>query len=363
MPLNLDVIQGRYFSDLLDQPRALRATWNVLKSTAVFEDIARSLDKARFQRVVLTGMGSSYHGLHPLHIELAQHGWTSLMVETSELIHYFPHLLAPDTLVVAVSQSGKSVETVRMLELNGNGTPPAGSALRGAGRGATVIAMTNQENSPLARQADFTVLSAAGEESTVSCKTYVAAQMGLRMLAAALCKLDSSARLRELQTAPDAVDDYLRNWKAHVDEFGEMLRDVRHIFLVGRGSSLAAVGTGALTTKESDHFHAEGMSSAAFRHGPFEMLQPGILVGIFAGQPQTRALHDGLLRDIADTPSQAIMFSPDADRPACRLPDVPEIARPIVEILPVQMITLALAALAGREAGKFERATKVTAVE
>jgi glucosamine--fructose-6-phosphate aminotransferase (isomerizing) len=359
VPLNLDVIQGRYFSDLLDQPRALRATWNVLGATTVFDDIAGSLDKARFQRVVLTGMGSSYHGLHPLHIELAQHGWTSLMVETSELIHYFQHLLAPDTLVIAVSQSGKSVETVRMLEMNAKGTPPAADG----GRGATVIAMTNQENSPLARQADFTVLSAAGEESTVSCKTYVAAQMGLRMLAAALCKLDSSARLRELQTAPDAVDDYLRNWKAHVDEFGEMLRDVRHLFLVGRGPSLAAVGTGALTIKESDHFHAEGMSSAAFRHGPFEMLQPGIVVGIFADPPQTRSLHDGLFRDTADTPAQAIMFSPDADRPPCRLPDVPEIARPIVEILPVQMITLALAALAGREAGKFERATKVTAVE
>ncbi len=359
MPLNLDVIQGRYFSDLLDQPRALRATWNVLGATTVFDDIARSLDKTRFQRVVLTGMGSSYHGLHPLHIELVEHGWTSLMVETSELIHYFPHLLAPDTLVIAVSQSGKSVETVRMLELNARGTPPAADG----GRGATVIAMTNQENSPLARQADFTVLSAAGEESTVSCKTYVAAQMGLCMLAAALCKVDSAARLRELQTAPDAVDDYLRNWKAHVDEFGEILRDVRHLFLVGRGPSLAAVGTGALTIKESDHFHAEGMSSAAFRHGPFEMLQSGIVVGIFAGQPQTRALNDGLFRDIAGTPAKAIMFSSDADRPACRLPDVPEIARPMVEILPVQMMTLALAALAGREAGKFERATKVTAVE
>lgn len=363
MPLNLDVIQGRYFSDLLDQPHGLRATWHVLAATTVFDDIARWLDKTRFQRVVLTGMGSSYHGLHPLHIELSEHGWTPLMVETSELIHYFSHLLAPDTLVIAVSQSGKSVETVRMLELNAKGSSPAGSRLRGGGRRATVIAVTNQVDGPLARQADFTVLSAAGEESTVSCKTYVAAQMALRMLAAALCRHDSAARLRELETAPDAVDDYLRNWKAHVDEFGEMLRDVRHLFLVGRGPSLAAVGTGALTIKESDHFHAEGMSSAAFRHGPFEMLQPGIVVGIFAGPPQTRELHDGLFRDIADTPAKAMMFSPDADRPACRLPDVSEIARPIVEILPVQMMTLALAALAGREAGKFERATKVTAVE
>ena len=55
-------------------------------------------------------------------------------------------------------------------------------------------------------------------------------------------------------------------------EFG-LLNNTRHLFLVGRGASLASVATGALIIKESDHFHAEGMSSAAFRHGPFEMLE------------------------------------------------------------------------------------------
>ena len=359
--MSLNVIPGRYFSDLLDQPHALRATWNVLGATTVFEDIAQSLNQAHFQRVVLTGMGSSYHGLHPLEIELAEHGWTPLMIETSELIHYYAHLLAPGTLVIAVSQSGKSVEIVRMLELNANVSP--GSRLRESGRRATVIAVTNQVDGPLARHADFTVLSAAGEESTVSCKTYVSAQMALRILAASLCKLDAAARLRELQSAPDVVDDYLRNWKAHVEEFGAMLCDARHLFLVGRGPSLAAVGTGALIIKESDHFHAEGMSSAAFRHGPFEMLQAGIVVGIFAGPPRTSALHDSLFRDIAGTPAKAMLFSTDSERPACKLPVVPEMARPIVEILPVQMMTLALAALDNREAGKFDRATKVTVVE
>jgi len=58
--------------------------------------------------VVLTGMGGSYFGLHPLMMELSASGWTPMMVETAELIHYYPELLAPSTLVIAVSQSGKS---------------------------------------------------------------------------------------------------------------------------------------------------------------------------------------------------------------------------------------------------------------
>jgi glucosamine--fructose-6-phosphate aminotransferase (isomerizing) len=104
------------------------------------------------------------------------------------------------------------------------------------------------------------------------------------------------------------------------------------------------------------------MSSAAFRHGPFEMLKEGIFVGVFAGDRKTRELNERLVKDIGGTAASAVLFTDDAAG-VCRLPKVSEALRPLVEILPVQMMTLALAALAEREAGKFERATKVTAVE
>jgi glucosamine--fructose-6-phosphate aminotransferase (isomerizing) len=347
--LNLEPIHGRYLSDLLDQPRALEATWASLHEANVFDGIAQECPTDRFQRVVLTGMGSSYFGLHPLSIELAAGGWTPLMVETSELIHYYPHLLTPSTLLVAVSQSGKSVEMVRMLELNA--------------RQATIIGVTNHADSPLAAQADFAVLTAAGEEFSVSCKTYVSALMALQMLAASLRRVDRGQRLDALKAAPQTVDTYLKDWRGHAGEFVELLDGMRHLFLVGRGSSLAAARTGALIIKESDHFHAEGMSSAAFRHGPFEMLQPGMLVGVFLGDVKTRSLNDGLAQDIARTGAKSVSFAADAAPPACRLPEVSDILRPIVEILPIQMMTLALAALSGREPGKFDRATKVTVVE
>lgn len=349
MRLNIEAIQGRYLADLLDQPRALEATVDSLRKTAVFDRVAQACSTDRFQRIVLTGMGSSYFGLHPLCVELAAAGRTPMMLETSELIHYYPHLLAPTTLLVAVSQSGKSVETVRLIELNANK--------------ATVIGVTNYSDSPLGTQADFGVLTAAGEEFSVSCKTYVSALMALSVLATALTGSDQSARLRELEAAPNAVAEYLKHWKAHAEEFVELLHDTQHLFLVGRGPSLAAAQTGALIIKESDHFHAEGMSSAAFRHGPFEMLQPGMLVGVFSGNAKTRTLNEGLARDILQTPGRAVFFGPTASRAACKLTALPEALNPIVEILPVQMMTLALASLAGREPGRFDRATKVTVVE
>ena len=77
-----------------------------------------------------------------------------------------------------------------------------------------------------------------------------------------------------------------------------MFKGTRHLLLVGRGSSLAAVGTGALIIKESDHFQAEGMSSGAFRHGPFEMLCDGTFVIVFAGDHKTRHLNQRLFEDV-----------------------------------------------------------------
>lgn len=351
MSVNLDRLRGPYLADLLAQPQALRDTHAALASARVFAEIARNCTPERYSRVVLTGMGGSLFALHPLAIELAAHGWTPVLLETSELVHTYSSLLMPSTLVVAVSQSGRSAETLRLLEQSG---------------GATVIAVTNTTDSPLAQRAQHVVLTAAGAEYSVSCKTYVSTLLALSVLGAALCGVERDERderLQQLARVPEAVEDYLSQWQDHVAGFAEFLREVRDVFFVGRGASMAAASTGGLILKEAAHFHAESMSSAAFRHGPFEMLDAGVIVGVFAGDAHAEPLNRGLVQDIESTPARAVLFAPDAGDAACRLPAVSAAATPIVEILPAQMMTLALAALGGRVPGRFERATKITAVE
>ena len=106
------------------------------------------------------------------------------------------------------------------------------------------------------------------------------------------------------------------------------------------------------------------MSSAAFRHGPFEMLGSETFVLVFAGDAKkTRELNQRLHDDIRPTKRGSELVDKDAALPCCRIVDQGPSIRQIQEILPVQMITLALAAQAGREAGRFERTTKVTTTE
>ena len=346
---DLKVIEGEYLQDLLDQPRALENTLENLDRPKELLDLALRLSRGKFQRIVLTGMGSSFHALHPLNLQLISHGFTSIMVETSELNHYKARFFDPKTLIIAVSQSGQSAEMVRLAQVNR--------------KRSAVIAVTNTPESPLVEHATAALFTQAGPEFSVSCKTYVAALMVLKWLGDILCQRDASKTRRELKNAAPSVASYLADWKDYVTRLTEILSRIRHLFLVGRGASLAAVGTGALIVKESDHFHAEGMSSAAFRHGPLEMLSEETFVVVFSGADKTRDLNHRLLADIQQGGGRAQLVGETSSLECFRLAEHGTSVRPILEILPIQMITLALAALAGREPGRFELATKVTTTE
>jgi glucosamine--fructose-6-phosphate aminotransferase (isomerizing) len=346
---DVEVIEGRYFQDILGQPGALENTLNGLEVTKPLRDLAQRLNHGKFQRIVLTGMGSSFHALHPLQLKLVDHGFTSLMLETSELVHYQKRFCDPSTLIVAVSQSGQSAEMVRLLEINR--------------KRSAVIAVTNTKDSPLAKHATGTLFTHAGAEYSVSCKTYVTSLMALKYLGDFLCERDLRRSQRELRKAAPAVAEYLADWRNHVRTFAMKLRNVPTLFLAGRGASLAAVGTGALIVKESDHFPTEGMTSAAFRHGPVEMLGPETFVLVFEGDAQTRDLNERLVGDIQRLGGRAELVGENAPLKCCRLAEHGASVRPILEILPVHMVTIALAAIRAREAGRFVVATKVTTTE
>ena len=346
---DLSVIRGRYLQDILEQPQRLRDSLESLHEFPALERVTTRLRRGEFHRIVLTGMGSSFHALHPCTLQLVDHGITALMVESSELVHYKARFFDEHTLVVVVSQSGQSAEVIRLLEVN-------------CGR-SSLVAVTNTPESPLAENAEAAIITAAGEEFSVSCKTYVTALFALQWLADLICGCDLKETRRQFQEAANETACYLAHWENYVCSLAKLLQGGRHLFLVGRGASLAAAGTGALIIKEADHVHAEGMSSAAFRHGPLEMLGEDSFVLVFAGDKRTSQFNHRLLADIREQKGRAELVGEESDLPALRVAAAPFSVRPILEILPVQMITLALAAIAGREPGVFELARKITTTE
>lgn len=336
-----------YIADLLGQPVALQDTLADLLKLPDLRHLSRRLTDGDYRRVVLTGMGSSYHALHPLWLKLIAGGMTAFQIETSELIHSAPGLLDEKTFVVAVSQSGRSAEILRLLEKQYGG----------------LLCVTNSDDSPLALQAEAAILTRAGEESTVSCKTYVTALAALEVLGQVLLGEAPQHSLDDLSPVPEVMADYLENWRRHVSELLEQLDGVQALMLAGRGASLAAVSTGALIIKEAAHFPAEGMSSATLRHGPLNMASPRLFVLVYEGGSKTGSLNTRLAEDIRTTGGKVQLVHFAEDNGVFSLPSISESALPLVEILPAQMLSLACAQLTGWEAGEFRHGFKVTEIE
>ena len=344
------VIAGPYLADLLAQPDALRALRESIAGRTLGDGLGARLREGQFRRVLLTGMGASLHALYPLHLQLIAHDYASLVVETSELLIGYRPQRAKDTLLIAVSQSGESAEIVSLLKFRNEF--------------GHVIGVTNNPASTLARASGTVLPLHAGIERTVSCKTYIATLGALHWVAAELTGRAPGSAVTELESVEASMRTYLEKADDHVAFFSERVANVRTVFVTGRGVSLATAWTGGLILKESTRQPAEGMSCAAFRHGPFEMIGEEVLVLVLAGDESVAPLHRRLATDIIAGGGQAVLIgTAEGSLDTLRLPTVPTHLLPLMEILPVQMLSLALAARDGREAGRFERATKVTTAD
>jgi len=336
-----------YLNDLLEQPSALQATLDGLSKAPPLTTVFNQLKSGKYQRVILTGMGSSYHGLYPLQLRLFTLPMGIIQLETAELIHYARELIDPANLIIVVSQSGQSAEVVQLLELSH--------------QRVTLIGITNTPGSALADQARLTILTFAGEEATASCKTYISTLAALTWLGDQL--MGERTQFPALAGVPDKVAEYWSGWHASVEMLSQKLKGVQQLFLLGRGNSMAAACTGALIIKEAARFGAEGMNSAAFRHGPLELISPHTFALVYLGDEATSTLNGKIAQDIVAAGGLAEPVGMGKGPAPFHLPISPLSALPILEILPAQMLSLALAEILGIEAGRFLHASKVTTVE
>ena len=337
-----------YISDILEQPAALERCLAALEQRPALKEFRTRLRDHRYRRILLTGMGSSFFAAIPLHYRLLRNGLDAHLLETSELIHTLPELIAPENLLVVISQSGQSAESLQLLEL--------------AGGRADILAVTNGETSPLALHSQAALFIHAGAENAVSCKTYLNTLAVLTALGDDLT--ETGPWLPDVRPAPQAIQAYLEHWREHIARFRQQMDNAHQLFLLGRGDSLAAAQTGGLIIKEAARFPAQAMSCAAYRHGPIELTSPQVQVLVFAGVSPHQALNQRLVQAIRQFGGAAdLIASAPQTNPALTLPPVPAPALPLLEMLPAQLLSVALSERTGHEAGAFQFATKITQIQ
>jgi glucosamine--fructose-6-phosphate aminotransferase (isomerizing) len=337
-----------YIADILSQPTNLRAALDQYSRTAL-----NQINLAEFDRIILSGMGSSFNAAYPALIELSKGSVPVQLVNAAELLHSLSGMIGRRSLLWLNSQSGRSAELVHLLERIRSAPP------------ACLLTFVNDVSSPMMEQADLCIPIHAGEEATVSTKTYTN-MLAVNLLAGIqLIDGDVDAAIREMRLAADAMESYLADWESRVQELYSLLGEFKQLYIIGRGSSMSAVWNGSLNNKEAAKCSFEGIHAADFRHGPMEVVEPGFTALILAGTASGADMNRDLARDILSYGGKVIWVdsSADVEFPTLLIPGTDELSLPLVEILPMQLLTLVMAKRKNIEAGSFRHIAKITSKE
>jgi glucosamine--fructose-6-phosphate aminotransferase (isomerizing) len=307
--------------------------------------------------VVFTGMGSSLFAAYPAQAFLTSVGIRAIVWETAELLHHHMKILGPDTLLVAVSQSGETVEITNLLT-----RLPAKAGL---------VAVSNVEASTLARRGNLLLPMMAGSQGTVSTKTYMCAVAVLMYLAFALARKSERPLTTALSRATDAQEKILERRDVLIPPLVEFFDHPTYAALMARGADQASAHQGALMLKEVPRVGAEAISAAQFRHGPMEIVHPAHRYIVFARRVQRSKTGELLLKlakDIHTHGGRVILLTDMAFADLPNVQRVPVSSVPLglgtlVDSLYLQLLAHDLALRAGLEPGRFWICADVTRVE
>jgi glucosamine--fructose-6-phosphate aminotransferase (isomerizing) len=327
--------------DMDDQAEALRA----FAQSALPPAVARLLT-SQYERIVLTGMGSSHFAALPGWRRLADTGHPAWWLDTGQLLDT-PGLITPGTLLVATSQSGASAEVVALAEPQGP-----------AARAAALIAVTNDTASPLARRADGVIALRSGDEATVSTKSYLNSLAAQQRITSVITGTpadgtDEMVKAIEESGRPDVLRDIAASLAATPDA---------RLAFIGFGDHAASALYAGLITKEAAKVPAEGYVGGQFRHGPLELAGPGLTAVLFGGDGSARGSVRQLAVDLLASGSTVLIVGDPGLAGAVRVsgPEGSMPAKLAHDALIAQHLTVAIAAARGITPGIFSYGSKVT---
>ena len=261
--------------EIHEQPKAVRDTVNSvvrdgkidLSGVGITEEEIQKL-----QQIYIVACGSAYHvGVAVQYVieELAQ---IPVRVELASEFRYRRMLFAPNSLVIIVSQSGETADSL--------------AALREAKtHGVKTLAIVNVVGSTIAREADHVFYTLAGPEIAVATtKAYSTQLIASYILSIEFARVrgmideDRAAELiAELQTIPDKIEKLLED-KERIQWFAAKQMNAQNMFFIGRGIDYAVSLEGSLKMKEISYIHSEAYAAGELKHGTISLIEPGTLV-------------------------------------------------------------------------------------
>jgi glutamine---fructose-6-phosphate transaminase (isomerizing) len=354
--------------EIHEQPQAVADTLRGRATADRLEIDELRIDQdefARLDKVFVVACGTSlYAGMIA---KLAIEHWAGIPVEVevASEFRYRDPILSEHTLVLAISQSGETIDTLAAVS-------------HARDQRAKIAAVTNIVGSSLAREADAVLYTHAGPEIGVAAtKTFVTQIIGVELLALYLAQIrralwpdevgDMLGRLREL---PAQLEEVLAS-NDQIEGLAEGFKDTHYTMFIGRHASLPIAMEGALKLKEISYLHAEAFPAGEMKHGPIALIEDGSLVVAIAPRGHVFTKMVSNIQEVKTRGAKVIAVGTkgstgDLEEHAdhiITIPEVHELAAPVLAVIPLQLFAYHVATQRGEDVDQPRNLAKTVTVE
>ncbi|MCX5560060.1 glutamine--fructose-6-phosphate transaminase (isomerizing) [Streptomyces sp. NBC_00038] len=323
----------------------------------------REIDK-----VVIVACGTAFHA--GLIAKYAIEHWTRIPceVELASEFRYRDPILGARSLVIAISQSGETMDTLMALR-------------HAREQGSKVLAICNTNGSTIPRESDAVLYTHAGPEVAVaSTKAFLTQLVACYLVALYLGQVRGTkwgdeilAVIRDLSQISASVDQVLETMEP-VRELARSLADKNTVLFLGRHVGYPVALEGALKLKELAYMHAEGFAAGELKHGPIALIEDDLPVVVVVPSPRGRSvLHDKIVSNIQEIRARGartIVIAEEGDEAVVpyadhliRIPATPTLLQPLVATVPLQVFACELATARGNEVDQPRNLAKSVTVE
>jgi glucosamine--fructose-6-phosphate aminotransferase (isomerizing) len=372
--LELEAIEkGGYdhfmLKEIHEQPKSIsdcmRGRLNADTGTLMLGGIRDYIDEmVNANRIVIIACGTSWHaGLVAEYIfeDLCR---IPVEVEYASEFRYRNPVINPGDVVIAISQSGETADTLAAVEL-------------AKSKGATVLGVCNVVGSSIARASHAGIYTHAGPEIGVaSTKAFTAQLTVLTMFAlqigkskGSLSEKDYSHLLQEMSLIPAKVEKALK-LNDHVSYISHIYKDATNAIYLGRGYNFPVALEGALKLKEISYIHAEGYPAAEMKHGPIALIDEEMPVVFIATQDSSYEKIVSNIQEVKARKGQVIAIVTEGDQQIAEMADhvleVPESSQllmPLISVIPLQLLSYHIALMRGCNVDQPRNLAKSVTVE
>ncbi|MGQ2915959.1 glutamine--fructose-6-phosphate transaminase (isomerizing) [Microbacterium aurantiacum] len=290
-------------------------------------------------------------------------------VDLAHEFHYRNPVIGPDTLVISISQSGETMDTLMAVKYARE-------------RGAKTLSICNTQGATIPRESDAIVYTHAGPEVAVaSTKAFVAQITALNLLALHIATVRGelsadqvAEQVAELEQIPAKIQHILDDEQPHIEQFAHWMADTRSVLFLGRHVGYPIALEGALKLKEISYIHAEGFAAGELKHGPIALIEPGQPVFVVVPSPrESPVLHSKVvsnIREIHARGARVIAVAEEGDAAVLpisdevlRIPLTGAITQSLLAVVPLHIFAMGLATAKGLDVDQPRNLAKSVTVE